>query len=172
MSTSSWTLPAHASLLTSTFPAVHGATSMEPGLTPDGPLPRILRDAGYATQAMTTHVYLSKEYGLATASTGTGLSPGPAPTEVTDQAIRFLEAWAIGRSSCSCILRSALALRPSRALRPRFRSGLQGRGDGDLVGLQGAGADSIASQTSTTFRRSMTARSAIPTARSRGSFKR
>jgi arylsulfatase A-like enzyme len=93
VSTSSWTLPAHASLLTSTVPSVHGATGSEVGLSPEWPgLPRLLREAGYFTQAMTTHVYLSKEYGFGEGFDRHRYLPETRAEEVTDQAVRFLEA--------------------------------------------------------------------------------
>ncbi len=93
VSTSSWTLPAHASLLTSTSPSAHGATSSKFGLSPDWPgLPRVLRDAGFFTQAMTTHVYLSKEYGFGDGFDRHRYFPETRAEEVTDQAIHFLEA--------------------------------------------------------------------------------
>ena len=93
VSTSSWTLPAHASLLTSTLPSVHGATSSKVGLSPSFPgLPRLLQDAGYFTQAMVTHVYLSKEYGFGEGFSRHRYFPETRAEEVTDQAIRFLES--------------------------------------------------------------------------------
>jgi len=93
VSTSSWTLPAHASLLTSTLPSVHGATSSKAGLSPEWlGLPRLLGDAGYFTQAMVTHVYLSKEYGFGEGFDRHRYFPETRAEEVTDQAIRFLEA--------------------------------------------------------------------------------
>jgi arylsulfatase A-like enzyme len=93
VSTSSWTLPAHASLLTSTLPSIHGATSGNVGLSPAFPgLPRLLSDAGYFTQAMVTHVYLSKEYGFGEGFDRHRYFPETRAQEVTDQAIHFLEA--------------------------------------------------------------------------------
>ena len=93
VSTSSWTLPAHASLLTSTFPPVHGASSSKAGLSAEWPgLPRLLRDAGFFTQAMVTHVYLSKEYGFGEGFDRHRYLPETRAKEVTDQAVRFLEA--------------------------------------------------------------------------------
>jgi arylsulfatase A-like enzyme len=92
VSTSSWTLPAHASLLTSTAPAVHGATSSKVGLPASLPgLPRVLREAGYFTQGIATHVYLSKEYGFGEGFDRLRYLPDTRAEEVTDQAIRFLE---------------------------------------------------------------------------------
>jgi arylsulfatase A-like enzyme len=93
VSTSSWTLPAHASLMTSTVPSVHGATSSKVGLSPEWPgLPRLLADAGYFTQAMVTHVYLAKEYGFGEGFDRHRYFPETRAAEVTDQAIHFLEA--------------------------------------------------------------------------------
>jgi len=65
VSVSSWTLPAHLSLLTSTEPAVHGGVDMHHGFG-GGPatLAESLRDAGFATRAITSHLYVSKVYGL------------------------------------------------------------------------------------------------------------
>ncbi len=93
VSTSSWTLPAHASLLTSTAPSVHGATTSKVGLSSSLPgLPRVLKDAGYFTQAFATHVYLSKEYGFGEGFDRHRYLPETRAEEVTDQAIQFLEA--------------------------------------------------------------------------------
>ncbi len=93
VSTSSWTLPAHASLLTSTAPSVHGATSSKVGLSPSFPgLPRLLRESGYFTQAITTHLYLSKEYGFGEGFDRHRYVPEARAEDVTSQAIQFLEA--------------------------------------------------------------------------------
>jgi arylsulfatase A-like enzyme len=93
VSTSSWTLPAHASLLTATGPAVHRATSSKVGLSPSFPgLPRLLRDAGYFTQGLATHVYLSSEYGFAEGFDRHRYLPETRAEEVTNQAIHFLES--------------------------------------------------------------------------------
>ena len=65
VSTSSWTLPAHLSMLTGTGPGVHGGTTMKLGFNHRVPtLATLLREAGYATQAVTSHLYVSKTYGL------------------------------------------------------------------------------------------------------------
>jgi arylsulfatase A-like enzyme len=93
VSTSSWTLPAHASLLTSTLPSVHGATTSKAGLSLSfASLPRLLKDAGFFTQAIVTHVYLSKEYGFGEAFDRHRYLPESRAEEVTGEAIRFLEA--------------------------------------------------------------------------------
>ena len=65
VSVSSWTLPSHLSMLSSVDPAVHGGTDMRHGDNGRTPLlPALLRDAGYATQAVTSHLYVSGVYGL------------------------------------------------------------------------------------------------------------
>jgi arylsulfatase A-like enzyme len=93
VSTSSWTLPAHASLLTSTYPGVHGAVSSRVGLSPSFPnLARTLSENGFFTQAMVTHVYLSKEYGFAEGFDRHRYLPDTRAEELTNEAIRFLEA--------------------------------------------------------------------------------
>ncbi len=65
VSVSSWTLPAHLSLMTSTDPALHGGVDMHHGFagTP-ATLAEQLRDAGFATHAITSHLYVSEVYGL------------------------------------------------------------------------------------------------------------
>jgi arylsulfatase A-like enzyme len=65
VSPSSWTLPAHLSLLTSVDPGRHGAIDMEhtfDGRVPT--LPEALRQEGFATQAVTSHLYVSSVYGV------------------------------------------------------------------------------------------------------------
>ena len=65
VSVSSWTLPSHLSMLTSVDPAVHGGTDMRHGFGGSVPtLPGLLRAAGYTTQAVTSHLYVSAVYGL------------------------------------------------------------------------------------------------------------
>ena len=65
VSTSSWTLPAHLSMLTSVDPGVHGGTDRDVGFNRRVPtLPQLLRDAGYATQAVTSHLFVSGFYGV------------------------------------------------------------------------------------------------------------
>jgi arylsulfatase A-like enzyme len=65
VSTSSWTLPAHLSMLTSVDPSVHGGVDMKHGFNRRVPaLPALLRDAGFAAHAVTSHLYVSSVYGL------------------------------------------------------------------------------------------------------------
>jgi choline-sulfatase len=65
VSTSSWTLPAHLSMLTSVDPGLHGGVDLRHGYN-KGPatLTSTLRAAGFATHAVTSHLYVSSVYGL------------------------------------------------------------------------------------------------------------
>jgi arylsulfatase A-like enzyme len=66
VSTSSWTLPAHLSLMTSVDPALHGGVDMRHGFNRSVPtLAAVLRGAGFATEAVTNHLYVSATYGFA-----------------------------------------------------------------------------------------------------------
>jgi arylsulfatase len=65
-----WTLPSVGSLMTATYPSVHGLrtrtgerwlTTMRPGLTS---LAQVLRDAGYRTVAVVTNPWMRDENGL------------------------------------------------------------------------------------------------------------
>jgi arylsulfatase A-like enzyme len=65
VSTSSWTLPAHLSMLTSTFPGQHGGVDAEHTFNHRVPtLAAVIGRAGYATRAVTSHLYVSSAYGL------------------------------------------------------------------------------------------------------------
>lgn len=65
VSTSSWTLPAHLSMLTSVDAAVHGGVDMRHGYNrAPATVTRTLRDAGFATHAVTSHLYVSQVYGV------------------------------------------------------------------------------------------------------------
>jgi arylsulfatase A-like enzyme len=65
VSVSSWTLPAHLSMFTSLTPAAHGGVDRRHGYDRRIPtLPEALRRAGFATHAVTSHLYLSEAYGL------------------------------------------------------------------------------------------------------------
>jgi arylsulfatase A-like enzyme len=65
LSTSSWTLPAHATMLTGRYPSSHGlvddGTQLAEGV---GTVAEPLRDGGYHTFGTVAHVYVSSEYGL------------------------------------------------------------------------------------------------------------
>lgn len=64
-STSTWTLPAHASMFTGLTPSNHGAIGEFTRLAADATtLAEVLRAAGYRTVAVTDGIYVSAEYGL------------------------------------------------------------------------------------------------------------
>lgn len=64
VSTSSWTLPSHMSMLTGLAPSFHGATRTEV-LRPSLPyLPELLAEAGYETHAVVSSAYLSPTFGF------------------------------------------------------------------------------------------------------------
>lgn len=93
VSTSSWTLPAHASLFTSTYPSAHGAVNLNVGLSPSWPnVAALLQEAGFTTQALVTHVYLSREYGFGEGFDGHQYLRETRAMEVTNRAVRFLTA--------------------------------------------------------------------------------
>ncbi len=92
LSVSSWTLPAHASLLTSVEPGVHGATHMQRGFNRRVPtLPGLLRDAGFATQAITSHLYVSSVYGLDEGFEQLDFHQDRKAADVASRAIALLE---------------------------------------------------------------------------------
>ena len=65
VSTSSWTLPAHLSMLTSVDPGAHGGLDADHGFNRRVPtLASLLRDQGYATRAVTSHIYVAPAYGF------------------------------------------------------------------------------------------------------------
>lgn len=64
-STSSWTLPSHASLFTGTLPEIHGANQANAHVEPSLPvLAEELQKAGYDTAAFSNNVWISKRSGL------------------------------------------------------------------------------------------------------------
>lgn len=65
VSVSSWTLPAHLSMMTSVLPGAHGGTDMKQAFNHSVPtLAELLKAQGVATHAVTSHLYVSKTYGL------------------------------------------------------------------------------------------------------------
>ncbi len=65
ISSSPWTIPSHATLLTSTYPQVHGAGSKSP--LPDSvpKLAEILQSAGWQTAGFVDTPFLNREFGFA-----------------------------------------------------------------------------------------------------------
>jgi len=65
VSTAPWTLPAHASLLTGTYPSKHGAHAAHERLGESPPmLSELFRDAGYETACVSNNTWLSVESGF------------------------------------------------------------------------------------------------------------
>jgi arylsulfatase A-like enzyme len=65
-STSTWTLPAHASIFTGLYPVEHGATQENTNLgTGPATLAEILSDHGYATLGISANPIVSREAGMA-----------------------------------------------------------------------------------------------------------
>lgn len=66
ISTASWTLPAHASLLTGLYPDRHGATSPQARIRPQLPtLAMLLRERGFTTVGLVGGGYTDATYGFA-----------------------------------------------------------------------------------------------------------
>ncbi|NNE43266.1 MAG: sulfatase [Gemmatimonadetes bacterium] len=64
-STASWTLPAHASLLTGLYPDRHGATDPRRRIAPEATtLAQVLEEAGYQTVGFTDAGYVDAEFGF------------------------------------------------------------------------------------------------------------
>jgi arylsulfatase A-like enzyme len=92
VSTSSWTLPAHLSMLTSASPGVHGGTDMNHAFNRRVPtLAALMRSAGYATHAVTSHLYVSDVYGLAEGFDHLDFQQDRKATEVVKKAIDRLD---------------------------------------------------------------------------------
>ncbi|MEO5763028.1 MAG: sulfatase, partial [Vicinamibacteria bacterium] len=65
VSVSSWTLPSHLSMMTSVLPGTHGGTDMKRAFNHSVPtVAELLRAQGVATHAVTSHLYVSKIYGV------------------------------------------------------------------------------------------------------------
>ena len=65
VSPSSWTLPAHASMLTGLYPARHGLQDDGVKLAPEIPtLAESMGALGYTSLAVVSHVYVSSQFGL------------------------------------------------------------------------------------------------------------
>jgi arylsulfatase A-like enzyme len=81
----SWSVPAHASLLTGTYPATHGATTLRPVFRAEPTLPGLLAEAGYATLAVSPNQYVRPELGFARGFDEFDQLPGPtAPQPLVD----------------------------------------------------------------------------------------
>lgn len=63
---SSWSIPAHASLLTGLYPEAHGAVTTSPVLRARRPLPTLLSGAGYETYAVSPNEFVRPATGFGT----------------------------------------------------------------------------------------------------------
>jgi hypothetical protein len=92
VSTSSWTLPAHLSMLTSADPGAHGGVDHEHKFNGRlATLPGTLQKAGWATHAVTSHLYVSRTYGLDAGFDHLDFHQDRKATETADKAIALLE---------------------------------------------------------------------------------
>jgi arylsulfatase A-like enzyme len=92
VSPSSWTLPAHLSMLTSVDPGAHGGVDMSHGFNHRVPtLATLLRQAGFATQAVTSHLYVSAVYGLDDGFDHLDFHQDRKATDVADRAMDALD---------------------------------------------------------------------------------
>jgi arylsulfatase A-like enzyme len=92
VSVSSWTLPSHLSLLTSVEPGAHGGTDLHHGFNHSVPtLPALLQKAGFATRAVTSHLYVSAVYGLDDGFDHLDFRQDRKATDVANRAIDLLD---------------------------------------------------------------------------------
>ena len=92
VSTSSWTLPAHLSMLTSVPPGLHGGVDMGHGFNRTVPtLAATLRQRGFSTQAVTSHLYVSAVYGVDEGFDHLDFRQDRKATEVANRAIDLLD---------------------------------------------------------------------------------
>jgi arylsulfatase A-like enzyme len=99
LSTSSWTLPSHASMLTGRYPSSHGLRDDGVKLAPAVPtLAESFRRNGYHTLAVVSHVYVSSAFGLERGfdafddSLIEGGATNPLAEQVTDRFLALLRA--------------------------------------------------------------------------------
>ena len=100
-SASSWTLPSFASIATGRYPHEHGAISFAAWLRRgEATLAEVLREAGYATSAVVSHIFVDAEHGFgqgfdhfddALADASEGMHQRLTGGEVTDRALAWLD---------------------------------------------------------------------------------
>jgi arylsulfatase A-like enzyme len=91
VSVSSWTLPAHFTMMTSVEPAAHGAVHSKVGFNHRVPtLAAILRSRGFRTHAITSAAYVSPRYGFDDGFDQTYYVHDRPGRQVADLAIDFL----------------------------------------------------------------------------------
>jgi arylsulfatase A-like enzyme len=92
VSVSSWTLPAHFSMMTAVDPAAHGAVDSKHAFNHRFPtLGRVFREAGFLTHAITSHLYVSREYGFDDGFDGLDYAYDRKGRDVAERALRFLD---------------------------------------------------------------------------------
>ena len=92
VSPSSWTLPAHLSMLTGVDPGRHGGIDMRHGFNRSVPtVPALLRASGFATRAVTSHLYVSSVYGLDDGFEHLDFRQDRKATEVADRGMDVLD---------------------------------------------------------------------------------
>jgi arylsulfatase A-like enzyme len=96
VSVSSWTLPAHLSMLTSVEPAAHGGVDGHHGFNRSVPtLAQTLRRSGFATHAVTSHLYVSPTYGVDVGFDRFDYEPERDGADVADRAIAALDGFGV-----------------------------------------------------------------------------
>jgi arylsulfatase A-like enzyme len=94
VSTSSWTLPAHLSMLTGVDPGRHGGVDSRHGFNRAVPtVPALLRAAGFATRAVTSHLYVSSVYGVDDGFEHLDFRQDRKATEVAERGIALLDRY-------------------------------------------------------------------------------
>jgi len=89
ISTSTWTLPTHATMFTGLLPGEHGLTDTEHRLADDVPtVAELLRDVGYRTAAITDGGYMAPLWGLERGF-GAFRTPSGAGWEPKDASVTF-----------------------------------------------------------------------------------
>jgi arylsulfatase A-like enzyme len=92
VSPSSWTLPAHLSMLTSVDPGAHGGVDMSRGFNRRVPtLAALLHQAGFATHAVTSHLYVSAVYGVDDGFDHLDFHQDRKATDVANRAVDVLD---------------------------------------------------------------------------------
>jgi arylsulfatase A-like enzyme len=92
VSVSSWTLPSHLTMLTGVDPARHGGTHMKRGFNRQVPtVPALLRGTGFATRAVTSHLYVSPVYGVDEGFDRLDFHQDRRATDVANRAIDLID---------------------------------------------------------------------------------
>lgn len=92
VSVSSWTLPSHLSMLTSTLPGTHGGTDMKQAFNRSVPsVAEILKARGFATHAVTSHLYVSRTYGLDAGFDSMNFRQDRGAANVADHAVTLID---------------------------------------------------------------------------------